>query len=132
MSSKTTTFGSFETITHKEENELWQEYEHDWPVSSVPRNPAMYEPAPAVRESFRSHFLQKLDTLPGDRENRSRIVRNLIENGTVYPAEEDNRYRLLWTDPQDSEMYSLIVHLRGIAFASESANHYAVTVYRIE
>lgn len=132
MSINTAQIGDYDTITHKEQKELFNDYEHDWPVTSVPRNPAMYEPAPAVRDCFRSHFLQKLDKLPGDKENRSRIVRNCVENGTVYPAEEDNRYRMLWTDPQTDDMFSMIVHLRGMAFAKEAENHMAVTIYRVE
>jgi len=120
-------------VTHKEENELWADYDHDWPASSVPRNPAFFEPAPACDElRFKSHFLTRLADLPGDRKKRSSIIRNCIESGNVYPAEEDNRYRFLWTDPSDGELYSLIVHLRGIAFANETENHYAVTVYQVE
>jgi hypothetical protein len=120
-------------ITHKEENRLWEDYSHDWPASSVPRNPAFFEPVPPKDERrYRSHFLIKLGKLPGDRKRRSRVVRNCIEKGNVFPAEEDNRYRFLWIDPEDSEMYSLIVHLRGIAFAKDRHKHYAVTVYRVE
>lgn len=119
--------------THKEENRQWEEYEHDWPVSSVPRNPEFFEPVPPKDERrFKSHFLRRLAHLPGDREKRSSIVRNCIENGSVYPAEEDNRYRFLWTDPDLGELFSLIVHLRGEAFAKDAVNHYAVTVYRVE
>jgi hypothetical protein len=128
MSAETQT-----AITHKEKNRLWEDYSHDWPVSSVPRNPEFFEPAPPCDElRFKSHFLQKLSKLPGDREKRSSIIRNCIEDGSVYPAEEDNRYRFLWTDPEDNRLYSLIVHLRGIAFAKEPENHYAVTVYEVE
>jgi hypothetical protein len=120
-------------ITHKEKNRLWEDYEHDWPVTSVPRNPEFFEPAPPTDElRFKSHFLRKLSKLPGGRKKRSRIVRNCIEAGNVYPAEEDNRYRFLWTDPDDNTLYSLIVHLRAIAFAKEVENHFAVTVYEVE
>ena len=120
-------------ITHKEQNRLWEDYEHDWPASSVPRNPSFYEPAPSKDERrFKCHFLVRLAKLPGGRDNRSRIVRNCIERGNVFPAEEDNRYRFLWSDPEDGELYSLIVHLRGIAFAKEPENHYVVTVYQVD
>jgi hypothetical protein len=119
-------------ITHKEKGRFWEDYKHDWPVSSLPRNPEFFEPAPAATETVRPHFLVKMRKLPGDKQNRSEIVRNCIENGYVYPAEEDNRYRFLWNNPDDGELYSLIVHLRAGAFASESMNHYAITVYQVE
>lgn len=119
--------------THKEENRLWEDYKHDWPVSSVPRNPSFFQPVPPKDEKrFKSHFLVRLGDLPGDRQKRSSIVRSCIEEGNIYPAEEDNRYRFLWTNPDDGELYSLIVHLRGEAFAKDAEKHYAVTVYRVE
>jgi hypothetical protein len=124
---------STQILTHKEVNGLWREYHHDWPVSSVPRNPTFYQPAPpADPEIYRSHFLKRLGDLPGDKKTRSEIVRQTIENGDVFPAESDNRYRFLWLNPDDGEMYSVIVHLRAEAFAKRTEKHYAVTVYRVE
>lgn len=121
-----------EPITHKEQNRLWDDYEHDWPVTSVPKNPAFYQPAPPANEHMKPHFLDKLGKLPGDKSKRSSIVRNCIENGAIYPAEENNRYRFLWSEPGADRLFSLIVHLRGVAFAKEAEKHYAVTVYEVK
>jgi hypothetical protein len=120
--------------THKEEQRLWEEYEHDWPVNSVPRAPDFYQPVPAPGKSAGaiSHFLESFKNLPGNRERKARIVRLCIQNGDVYPAEGENRYRFLWQEPMTRYLFSLIVQLRGIAFAKEECKHYAVTVYKVE
>jgi hypothetical protein len=115
-------------VTHKEQEGYADDYDHDWPVSSVPRKPAFYEPVPPEHPLGWSHFvdMKKTRGIPGE------VVRACIEEGDVFRAEGHNRYRFLWTCPGTRATFSLIIELRAEAFAYDSAKHYAVTVYRME
>ncbi|QSG06370.1 hypothetical protein [Halapricum desulfuricans] len=114
--------------THKEQQKLAEKFEHDWPVTVVPRNPADYEPVPPETPWGWSHFIdmKKKRKIPGS------VIRHTIEDGDVFEAEGDNRYRFLWTEPGTFRTFSLIVELRPEAFESDAAKHYAVTVYQME
>lgn len=114
--------------THKEDQQLAAKYTHDWPVTSVPRNPSFYQPVPAEHDKGWSHFIDMVKTrmIPWD------IVRETFKSGEIYEAEGDNRYRFLWTCPATRATFSLIVELRAEAFAYPDYKHYAVTVYRVE
>ena len=124
---------SVETVTspirtHKEEQDLGDEFIHDWPVASVPRVPEFFTPVPATHHKGWSHFVDmvKMRNIPWA------VVGETIRNGEVYKAEGDNRYRFLWTEPVTSLTFSLIVELRAEAFAYETESHYCITIYRVE
>jgi len=114
--------------THKESQNLAADYSHDWPVSSVPRRAEFYEPVPPETPSGWSHFVD----MKKSRHIPDEVIRFTIEQGNVFKAEDDNRYRFLWTEPGTGRTFSLIVELRAEAFAYESANHYCVTIYHME
>jgi hypothetical protein len=114
--------------THKERQNYAADYDHDWPVTSVPRNPEFYQPVPAAHDKGWSHFVDSV-------KNRNipwEVVRETIENGEVYEAEGENRYRFLWTCPGTRTTFSLVVELRAEAFAYDDTKHYAVTIYRVQ
>ena len=115
-------------LTHKEVQGLADDYIHDWPVESVPRNPSFYQPVPATHPKGWSHFIAEKK----DRKISGDVVEACIRNGDVFPAEWDNRYRFIWRDPTSLVPYSLIVELRSEAFAYKHEKHYCITVYRIE
>lgn len=114
--------------THKEDQNLADNYDHDWPTTSVPRNPAFFEPVPNDNPWGWSHFvdMKKSRKIPGE------IIRQTFENGDVFEAEGENRYRFLWTEPGTARSFSLIVELRAEAFAYDDSKHYAITVYQVE
>ena len=114
--------------THKENQGLAARYEHEWPVSSVPRNPEFFQPVPASHDKGWSHFIDSVKT----RKIPWETVRQTFEHGEIHEAEGDNRYRFLWTCPATYNTFSLIVELRAEAFAYEDSKHYAVTIYKLE
>lgn len=116
------------TRTHKEEKESAAQYDHDWPTSSVPRNPSFFQPVPADHNKGWSHFIDMVK----ERNISWDVVGQTIKNGRVFEAEGDNRYRFLWTDPETGTTFSLIIRLRAKAFAYDNADHYCITVYRME
>ena len=114
--------------THKEQQNFASGYVHEWPTTSVPRDPSFYEPVPAKHKYGWSPFVDMLKS----RKISWDIAGETIRNGEVYEAEDDNHYRFLWTDPTTLLTYSLIVELRPEAFAFKQKKHYAVTIYRVE
>lgn len=114
--------------THKEAANYAAEYSHEWPTTSVPRNPELYQPVPANHDKGWSHFIDSVKTraIPWD------VIQQTFESGEIHEAEGDNRYRFLWTCPGTLATFSLIVELRAEAFAYPDYKHYAVTVYRVE
>jgi len=106
--------------THKEFDDYADDFRHDFPISAVPRDPAEYLP--------NTHFLD----MKRDRNIGGDVIRGCIEEGEVHEAEEDNRYRFLWTHPTTLQTYSLIVELQEVAFCDEFEKHECVTVYRFQ
>jgi hypothetical protein len=114
--------------THKEEQNYAKDFEHEWPVTSVPRKPSFYQPVPAEHNKGWSHFIDSVKS----RKIPWEVVRETIQSGEVYEAEGDNRYRFLWTCPATHTTFSLIIELRAEAFAYDSYKHYCITIYRVE
>lgn len=107
-------------ISHKEFDGYSDEYLHDFPLEAVPREPGEYRPT--------DHFMD---------ERRSRriggeVIRGCIEEGDLYEAEGDNRYKFHWTHPTTLQTYILVVELSRRAMFHEAAKHAAVTVYRFQ
>ena len=107
-------------VTHKEWDDYAEDYHHDYPLSAVPRVPSEYHPTP--------YFMRQKK----ERKIGGEIIRGCIEEGEVYKAEEDNRYRFLWTHPTTLQTYSLIVELHEAAFQQDRAKHDCVTIYRFQ
>ena len=114
--------------THKEQQQYSNKYEHDWEVTSVPRNSSFYLPVPANHKKGWSHFIDSVKS----RNIPWEVVRHTIENGEVHKAEGNNRYRFLWTCPNKCTTFCLVVELRAEAFAYNDRKHYCTTIYRVE
>lgn len=114
--------------THKEVERYAEDHDHDWPVTSVPRKPEFFTPVPAEHPDGWSKFVRMLK----ERKISWETVGNVIRNGEVHKAEGKNRYRFLWTDPATLATFSLIVELRAEAFAYETSQHFAVTIYKVQ
>lgn len=114
--------------THKEVERYADDYEHDWPVTSVPRRPEFFTPVPAEHDKGWSKFVRTVK----ERKIEWETVDRVIKNGEVHKAEGKNRYRFLWTDPATLATFSLIVELRAEAFAYDDVQHFAVTIYQVE
>ncbi|NUC72573.1 hypothetical protein HTZ84_09670 [Haloterrigena sp. SYSU A558-1] len=107
-------------ITHKEWDDYASVYRHDFPLESVPRKPDQYRPT--------DHFCT---------ERRSRriggdVIRGCIEEGDLYEAEGDNRYKFHWQHPTTLQTYILVVELSRRALFYEEAKHAAVTVFQFQ
>ncbi|QRV15051.1 hypothetical protein JMJ58_19420 [Haloterrigena salifodinae] len=107
-------------MTHKEYDDYSDDYGHEFPLELVPREPGEYRPT--------DHFCT---------ERRSRriggdIVRSCIEEGDLYEAEGDNRYKFIWSHPTTLQTYILVVELSRRALFYEEAKHAAVTVFRFQ
>ena len=114
--------------THKEVERYADDYEHDWPVTSVPRRPEFFTSVPARHDKGWSKFVRTVK----ERKIEWETVDRVIKNGEVHKAEGKNRYRFLWTDSATLATFSLIVELRAEAFAYDDVQHFAVTIYQVE
>ena len=114
--------------THKEIGGFGADFKHDWPVTSVPKNPEFYQPVPAPHDKGWSHLIDMMKK----RKIPWEVVGETIRHGDVHLAEGENRYRFLWTCPNTRATFSAIVELRAEAFAYDDYKHYVITIYRVE
>lgn len=106
--------------THKEHDGYASNYNHNYPLTAVPRSPPAYRPT--------RHFLN----MKHNRNIEGDIIRGCIEDGDVHFAEEDNRYKFHWTHPTTLQTFVLVVELFTEAFQNHHRKHDVVTVYRFQ
>jgi hypothetical protein len=107
-------------VTHKEYDDYASEYNHEFPLETVPCQTGEYRPT--------THFTseRKRRRIGGD------VIRGCIEEGQLFEAEDHNRYKFIWTHPTTLQTYVLIVELNRRAFFYDQAKHDCITVFRFQ